>query len=73
MEKLGEKNCLSGTKVLEKSKCESACKEQNVDVDNAGGLVDGKKCFSTNNKKCRTQTNLPSNGKFNLICKRPGD
>ena len=72
MEKLGLKECKSGSKVLEKSKCESACKELSIETDTAV-RVDGRKCFSTLDQKCRMQKNLPSGGGFRLICKLPGN
>ena len=73
METKGEKNCLSGTKVVVKSQCEKACKELNVKINHPGELKEGKQCFSTSDRKCRTQTNLPGGGGFHKICKRSGD
>ena len=73
MEKLGLKECKSGSKVLEKSKCESACKELNVERDESAVLEDGQSCFSTQEQKCRMQTNLPTRAPFRLICKRSGE
>ena len=72
MERLGLKECKSGSKVLEKSKCESACKELNVERDKPTELNDGKSCFSTQDYKCRMQTKLLG-ARFRLICKRSGD
>ena len=72
METLGAKECQSGSKVLEESKCLDACKELNIEVDTSV-RKDGRTCFSSNRQKCRMQVNLPSGGKFRLICKRSGD
>ena len=72
LEEAGERECLSGSKVLLKSKCESACKELKIETD-AAVRGDGKKCFSTLDQKCRMQKFLPGSGKFRLICKLPGN
>ena len=72
MEKMGAKECLSGSKVLEKSKCESACGQLKIEKDSAV-LVDGRTCFSSRDQKCRMQMNLPPGPSFRLICKRSGD
>ena len=72
LEKTGEKECQSGSKVLLKSKCESACKELEIETDTAV-RADDRTCFSTLDQKCRMQKNLPSSGGFRLICKLPGN
>ena len=70
MEKMEAKECLNGSKVLEKSKCESACGQ--LKIDTVFTLIGGT-CFSTQDQKCRMQKNLPSGGGFRLICKLPGN
>ena len=72
MEKAGAKECSSGSKVLDKSKCESACVQLKIEKDTAE-LVDGRTCFSSLNQKCRMLTRLPPGTSFRLICKRSGD
>ena len=44
LEKKGAKDCQTGSKVLDKSQCLSACADLNIAVGN-DALEDGKPCF----------------------------
>ena len=77
LEKKGAKDCQTGSKVLDRSQCESACKELNIERGTAT-LEDGKPCFSTGKQMCR-QNGGTNGGEFGgkadaaLICTSSGN
>ena len=77
LEKKGARECQTGSKVLDKSQCESACKELNIERGTAT-LEDGKPCFSTGKQICRQNGDKNGGGKVGnsdaaLICTSSGN
>ena len=75
LEKEGATECQSGSKVVDKSHCVSACKDLNIAMGTVP-LQDGKPCFrgihaASGNYQCRQAANLGV--KANLICQTSGD
>ena len=70
LEKMGATECLTGSTVNKKTKCASACGQLNIKEDET---LFGGTCFSKQDLTCRMQQNLPSSGKFRLLCQLPGN
>ena len=75
LEKEGATECQSGSKVVDKSQCVSACKDLNIAMGTVP-LQDGKPCFrgihaASGGYQCRQLASLGV--KANLICQSSGD
>ena len=73
LEKEGATECQTGSKVLDKSQCESACKHINMPYTKGSiALQDGKPCFrgiaGSGTPRCRQNANMKINEA--LICER---
>ena len=71
--KEGATECQTGSKVLDKSQCESACKHINMPYTKGSiALQDGKPCFrgiaGSGTPRCRQNANMKINEA--LICER---
>ena len=74
-EKEGATECQTGSKVVDKSQCVSACAHLNIALDN-GALRDGKPCFrgvhaASGDYLCRQAASIGAKAK--LICQSSGD
>ena len=75
LEKEGATKCQTGSKVLDKSQCLSACAHLNIAVGNVA-LEDGKPCFRgvgrwSKDYKCKQIATLGETA--NLICQSSGN
>ena len=75
LEKEGATKCQTGSKVLDKSQCVSACTSLNIAMGTVP-LKDGKPCFSgvhspSGEHQCRQSANIGV--KANLICQGSGN